>query len=174
MCGVLPYDDATFDYVACLEGLEHLENPHQAIREFRRLLKPGGHLIVSLPNILNIEERVKWLLHGYTSHFKPLSPAQIEIARKQAPGHEEAALHANPISYSELRYILEKHGFRLVQACRDAPKRRLWLYWPLVVVIRVIARLTPERMRSERWTEELQSDPVLLGGNTLILHCIRQ
>jgi len=47
------------------------------------------------------------------------------------------------------------------------------LSWPLVAFIRVIARLTPERMRRERWTEELQSDPVLLGGNTLIIHCIR-
>ena len=71
----LPFGDRSFDYVTCLEGLEHIENPQQAMREFARVLKPGGHLIVSVPNILNIEERLKWLLHGYTSHFKPISRA---------------------------------------------------------------------------------------------------
>jgi 2-polyprenyl-3-methyl-5-hydroxy-6-metoxy-1,4-benzoquinol methylase len=64
LSGTLPYGDAEFQYITCLEGLEHIENPHQAIREFARLLSPGGHLIISVPNILNIEERVKWLLSG--------------------------------------------------------------------------------------------------------------
>ena len=61
MGGTLPYDDSSFDYITCIEGLEHIENPQQAIREFSRPLKPGGHLIASIPNILNIEERFKWL-----------------------------------------------------------------------------------------------------------------
>src|SRR5262249_60540674 len=74
----LPFGDRSFDYVTCLEGLEHIENPQQAMREFARVLKPQGHLIVSVPNILNIEERLKWLLYGYTSHFKPISRAAAE------------------------------------------------------------------------------------------------
>ena len=51
LSGVLPYGDEEFDYITCVEGLEHIENPHQAIREFGRLLRPGGHLIVTIPNI---------------------------------------------------------------------------------------------------------------------------
>src|SRR5688572_19546767 len=77
MGGTLPYEDSSFDYISCIEGLEHIENPQQAIREFSRLLKPGGHLLTSIPNILNIEERFKWLLHGYTSHFKPLGREHV-------------------------------------------------------------------------------------------------
>jgi ubiquinone/menaquinone biosynthesis C-methylase UbiE len=73
----LPYEDESFDHVVCVEGLEHIENPHQAVREFRRVVRRGGHLVVSVPNILNIEERLKWLLYGYTSHFKPLSRAHL-------------------------------------------------------------------------------------------------
>src|SRR6266576_6699367 len=77
----LPFGDRSFDYVTCLEGLEHIENPQQAMREFARVLKPGGQLIVSVPNILNIEERLKWLLYGYTSHFTPISRATSERLR---------------------------------------------------------------------------------------------
>ena len=174
LSGVLPYKDADFQYITCLEGLEHIENPHQAIREFARLLVPGGHLVISVPNILNIEERVKWLLNGYTSHFKPISEEHLRMRHEQWGEKEEVVLHINPIAYTELRYILEKYGFELTGAFRDKPKPNLWLYWPLVVVIRFFALLTPKRKRSERWTDELISDAVLRGGNTLVLHAVKK
>jgi SAM-dependent methyltransferase len=170
--GRLPYDDRAFDYITCIEGLEHIENPNQAIREFARLLKPGGHLIVSIPNVLNIEERLKWLLHGYTSHFKPITREQVERLRLEHGHREEIALHVNTIGYSELRYILEEYGFQIARIHRDKPKAHAWLYSPIVVLIRLIARLTPEQKRKERWTRELASDEVLLGGNTLIAHAV--
>lgn len=166
----LPYADQAFDYVTCIEGLEHIENPHQAIREFARMLKPGGYLVVSVPNILNIEERLKWLVHGYTSHFKPITREQVEKSRIEFGNREETALHINAISYTELRYLLEENGFRIVTLHRDKPKAHAWLYWPVVALIRLVARMTPEGKRHQRWTRELSSDEVLLGGNTLIVH----
>ncbi len=168
----LPFEDQSFDYVTCLEGLEHIENPQQAIREFARLMRPGGSLIVSVPNILNIEERLKWLLHGYTSHFKPITLAQAERLRAEYDNREEIAAHVHPIGYSELRYILEKYGFRIEKVHRDKPKAHAWLYWPLVALIRLIVRMTPAKKRAERWSEELASNEVLLGGNTLIVHAV--
>jgi SAM-dependent methyltransferase len=174
LSGTLPYGDGEFDYVSCVEGLEHIENPHQAIRECARVLSAGGHLVVTVPNILNIEERVKWLLHGYTSHFKPISTEHLSARRQQCGEREEIALHINPIPYTELRYILEKNGFAIAGAYRDRPKPRMWLYWPLAAIIRVLAWLTPERKRRERWTQELQSEAVLLGGNTLVLHATKK
>jgi ubiquinone/menaquinone biosynthesis C-methylase UbiE len=166
----LPFSDQSFVYVTCLEGLEHIENPQQAMREFARVLKPGGQLIVSVPNILNIEERLKWLLHGYTSHFKPISRAAA--ARLQAEYHDrvEIAAHVNPIGYAELRYVLEKYGFEILSVHRDKPKNRTWAYWPIVAIIKLVSKLTPPQKRAERWTEELASKEVLLGGNTLIVH----
>ena len=170
--GNLPFDNQSFDYVTCLEGLEHIENPQQAVREFARVLRPGGTVIVSIPNILNIEERLKWLLYGYTSHFKPITRVNVERLRAEYDNREEIAAHVNPIGYSELRYILEKNGFQISGLHRDKPKAHAWLYWPIVLLIRLIAKLTPEGKRAERWTEELASDEVLLGGNTLIVHGI--
>src|SRR5262252_8909923 len=166
----LPFSDQSFSYVTCLEGLEHIENPQQAMREFARVLKPGGQLIVSVPNILNIEERLKWLLYGYTSHFKPISRAAA--AKLQAEYHDrvEIAAHVNPIGYAELRYILEKYGFEVVSVHRDKPKSKTWAYWPVVATIKLVSKLTPPQKRAERWTEELASREVLLGGNTLIVH----
>jgi SAM-dependent methyltransferase len=174
MDGTLPYSSGSFDYVTSLEGLEHIDSPPQAFREFRRLLKPGGHLIVSVPNIMNIEERLKWLLFGYTSHFKPLSAQSKEKIHESSGGLDEIAVHANPIGYSELRYYLEKNGFRICGVYRDRKKGNQWLYFPIVLLIKLLAKLTSKNRRQDRWTEELSSDPVLLGGNTIIIHSVRQ
>lgn len=171
--GTLPYPDESFDYVTCIEGLEHIENPQNAIREFSRLLRRGGHLITSVPNILNIEERLKWLIYGYTSHFKPLSRAVLKSLPENFVDKKEIALHVNAIGYSELRYSLEQSDFEIKKVYRDKPKAHLWLYWPLVAAIRLVGSLAPEKKRAERWTEELMSDEVLLGGNTLIVHAVR-
>ena len=38
----LPYPDSTFDAVSCSFGLLHLQNPEEAVREVRRVLKDGG------------------------------------------------------------------------------------------------------------------------------------
>jgi len=45
----LPYADASFDCVVSTEVLEHLDRPEQALRSFHRVLRPGGLLIVSVP-----------------------------------------------------------------------------------------------------------------------------
>ncbi len=46
----LPFSKAQFDYVFCLEVIEHVENPSLLIREIRRILKDKGMLILSTPN----------------------------------------------------------------------------------------------------------------------------
>jgi ubiquinone/menaquinone biosynthesis C-methylase UbiE len=164
----LPYDDETFDYVVCVEGLEHIENPANAIREFARILKPDGTLVVSVPNIMNIEERLKWLFNGYTSHFKPLSSEALDDIEKQHGAMAKMALHINAIGYSEVRYLLEKSGFELKKTYLDKPKKNSWVYFPLAGLIKLAARFTSARKRKSRWAAELNSDEVLLGGNTLI------
>jgi SAM-dependent methyltransferase len=172
LSGTLPYAGKSFDYITSLDGLEHIDSPPQAFREYRRLLKPGGHLVISVPNIMNVEERLKWLAFGYTSHFKPLSNRyKSEIAHETA-GKNEIVVHANPIGYNELRYYLELNGFEIQGVYRDRVKANQWLYFPVVWLIRLLAAFTPEARRQDRWTGELSSDAVLLGGNTLIIHSI--
>jgi 2-polyprenyl-3-methyl-5-hydroxy-6-metoxy-1,4-benzoquinol methylase len=53
--GTLPealsaFETASFDAICCFETLEHVENPASLLREFHRLLTPGGRVVVSVPN----------------------------------------------------------------------------------------------------------------------------
>lgn len=45
----IPEQDNSFDAILCTEVLEHLPNPVLALKEFARLLKPGGQLIITAP-----------------------------------------------------------------------------------------------------------------------------
>jgi ubiquinone/menaquinone biosynthesis C-methylase UbiE len=58
----LPYPDNTFDYLVCLDGIEHTESPSNTIREFQRVLRKGGKKFLSTINFLNIERRIRFLL----------------------------------------------------------------------------------------------------------------
>lgn len=170
--GRLPFEDGEFDAVVCVEGLEHIENPANAIREFARVLADDGTVVVSVPNILNVEERLKTLFHGYTSHFKPVSRPVIDEIKSEFGEMGAVALHINPIGYPELRYLLENAGFTIRSLYRDKRKRD-WAYLPITLLIKALGRLAPNAKRERRWTAELNSDEVLLGGNTLIVEAIK-
>lgn len=58
----IPFPDGTFDNVFCIEVLEHVPNPFQAMGEIHRVLKPGGVLLVSVPNPYHFKELVWNLL----------------------------------------------------------------------------------------------------------------
>ncbi len=67
----LPFPDTSADAVVCCEGLEHIENPWNALREFRRILKPGGNLITSIPNTVDLRQRFRMLRRGHWGHYFP-------------------------------------------------------------------------------------------------------
>jgi 2-polyprenyl-3-methyl-5-hydroxy-6-metoxy-1,4-benzoquinol methylase len=59
----LPFPDDSFDGVLFTEVLEHLlYDPRKLVDEIHRVLRPHGELIVSTPNVLRIENRIKIIL----------------------------------------------------------------------------------------------------------------
>jgi SAM-dependent methyltransferase len=62
----LPFADASFDRALCLDVLEHLEYVDQprALAELHRVLRTGGELIVSVPNLAHLQSRIHFLLLG--------------------------------------------------------------------------------------------------------------
>jgi 2-polyprenyl-3-methyl-5-hydroxy-6-metoxy-1,4-benzoquinol methylase len=70
--GRLPYPGASFDLVACVEVFEHIEDQFALAREFFRVLKPGGRVLLTTPNVLNINSRLRFLHSGFGQLFNPL------------------------------------------------------------------------------------------------------
>lgn len=62
----LPFAEAAFDRALCLDVLEHLTFAEQprALAELFRVLRPGGLLLVSIPNLAHLQSRVHFALQG--------------------------------------------------------------------------------------------------------------
>jgi len=59
----IPLDDQSVDVVVSFETLEHLEDHDGMMKEIKRVLKPGGLLIISTPNKAEYSEPVKKKIH---------------------------------------------------------------------------------------------------------------
>lgn len=65
----LPVADDSFDVIVSSEVIEHLENPRAVFREFSRLLRPQGKLIVTTPNQESIRSLLALLIQGHFVAF---------------------------------------------------------------------------------------------------------
>jgi len=159
----LPYPSGSFDFITCIEGLEHLENPFNAIREFNRILKPGGKLFLSLPNYLNIERRLKFLITGLFSKIP--SPERFGKDRFDNLWMH----HLTPLTYPILKLALEHWGFKILTLEKDKEKKRMKWLLPIVWTIRLYCFFWPREAREEYYLEDTLSPVLIMGGNTLIL-----
>jgi 2-polyprenyl-3-methyl-5-hydroxy-6-metoxy-1,4-benzoquinol methylase len=162
----LPYEDASFEVLSCLEGVEHLEDQFAFIRECWRVLKPGGRLVVSTPNILGLASRWRYFWTG----FFPLATKPMNEHRK-APIHD----HIHLLTYYELRYILRTTGFSISNVTTDRIRKygllHAWAY-PMVWAATRLALRRETEPRQARSNEEIRThmlSPALLFGRTLMV-----
>jgi len=65
----IPEPDASFDAIMCIEVFEHLPEPILAIKEFSRLLKPDGHLVLTAPFCSFTHMAPYHFYSGYNRYF---------------------------------------------------------------------------------------------------------
>jgi SAM-dependent methyltransferase len=102
-----PYDDAYFSTVLCCELIEHLfEDPMHLMCEVNRILKPGGHLVLTTPNIASLRG-LSGILQGY-------HPGFFHAYIKPAEGSGEVdARHNREYAPREIHQLLENSGFEV-------------------------------------------------------------
>jgi len=154
--------DGVFDYVACVDGLEHMTDPYTAVSEFARVLKVGGMGVFSIPNYTNIERRVRFLLRGVFT--KPVSDEAYESC-----GRNLFNFHNSPITITILEFMLRINGLKIVEIRQNAPKLKQMFWWPVVACMRLVDRLRSEARRRQLRTDLTLNPKVILGGNNLIV-----
>lgn len=89
-CG--PFDPTAhpqrfFDAVVLYHVLEHLPDPHAAIRGFYGLLKPGGELVMSLPNTGGLTARIfrkNWIGYEAPRHLVSYNPKNLSLVLEKS------------------------------------------------------------------------------------------
>jgi SAM-dependent methyltransferase len=102
-----PYSDEYFDTVLCGELIEHLpSDPMHMMSEVNRILKPGGHFVLTTPNICSMRA-ISAILQGYHPGF---FPAYIRSAED---GDDTGARHAREYAPREIVHLLRDSGFEV-------------------------------------------------------------
>ncbi len=90
----LPFGDGSFDVVVAGELLEHLRDPRTVVGEVRRVLRPGGTFVASVPNAYRLKNRLRFLLgrkpEDDPTHLQMFAPHDV---RALLAGFDEPRLH---------------------------------------------------------------------------------
>jgi SAM-dependent methyltransferase len=90
----LPFEDENFDVVVAGELLEHLRDPARLAAEARRVLRPGGTFVASVPNAFRLKNRLRFLLgrkpEDDPTHLHMFSPDEVRALLRP---FEEPTLH---------------------------------------------------------------------------------
>ena len=135
----LPFPDATFSAVGAFNVLEHVEEPIVFLDEMKRVLQPGGRMVVSSPNFLRVlgwrdyhphmagfrqkMRNLKTLLHHIQLHGQEREFVHFEvmepITRENPQPDDDATVATNAVDLR--RYFLTR-GFEQARvSCVDRP-----------------------------------------------------
>jgi len=111
--GPLPYPNAYFDFVTTFGMPDYLPVFDDALREIHRVLRPGGHVLVRLPNLASWHNRL-FLLMGY-------QPRDVEISREVLVGvhpyyrkQDRVIGHIHTPTTRAFKELMEYSGFRTI------------------------------------------------------------
>ncbi|MEA2062097.1 MAG: class I SAM-dependent methyltransferase [Gemmatimonadota bacterium] len=163
----LPFEDEAFDLVVCCEGIEHLEFQYGFARELARVLKTGGTLVLTTPNIANIASRLRFLLTGFYSLAERPSS---EFKR------DRTIEHIYPLTFWQLRHILHTSGLLIERLATDHIRRSSLLLGGLYPLSYLFTRaaLASEGQQRQREANleilrQLHSAPLFFGRTQIII-----
>lgn len=112
----IPEPDNSFDAVICTEVFEHIRHPREAIKEFARLLKPGGDLILTAPFASLTHFAPFHFYSGFNRFFyqEELTEASFNILEMDANGNyfEFLAQEINRINSVAGQYSNDRFGLK--------------------------------------------------------------
>jgi SAM-dependent methyltransferase len=143
----LPFADGTFDVVVCMEVIEHIPDQMALWREIARVTKGGGRALVTTPNVLSLNARLRYLLTGTMPLYDVLPIEDADVVHTTG--------HVNPVSLYYLFYFARRAGFDSVGFHIDRVKRSALLFFlPFYALAKAATAVLDLRRRRLPWWEE--------------------
>ena len=170
----LPYPDAEFGLVTFSEVVEHVENYRALLREAFRVTASGGVLVLTTPNVLNVNSRVRYLVSGFANLFGPLPVRNDKLYSTGG--------HITPIPYFYLAHALLDAGFDKIELSIDKVQKTS-VFWLILLAPFIFAGrhrfMTRERKRFKTITPENEPHVeahfswLLLTGRTIVVSAVK-
>ena len=129
MAKELPFETGSFDYLISIEGIEHIENQFLFLRECSRILKKGGKLFLTTPNVSSHESRFTFFITGY--HDNPPGPIRNDLQNIFME-------HINLIPFHRLEIFLRFAGFEIQKLTAYRMRKGSLFFYPFILPISVV------------------------------------
>lgn len=159
----LPFSDNTFDYVLFAEVVEHLRDPYRIIADINRVLKKGGSLVLSTPNILNMKSRMRYFFEGSYEYFR--EPPVEHFEHNVKIGIDTSQVHVVPYRYHELEFLLKETGYEISQIATSIYEGKAYSF--LVPIMKFHAKLKEKRSLKKGGIDYSRINRILLTPEML-------
>lgn len=111
----IPVEDKFADALLCQEGIEHFTDQFKTMKEFNRVLKTGGSLIITTPNYSNLRARLSYFLTESERFNSIMPPNEIDSIwmNDQKISSEIYFGHVFLIGIQKLRVLAKLSGFKI-------------------------------------------------------------
>jgi SAM-dependent methyltransferase len=111
----LPLPNSSIDCILCCDIAEHLFNPEELIKEVYRVLKPGGKIFISVPNLVSIGNRLSFLFgDGRGIQIAQLFKFKTPITPITGPRYPDQVKHLRWFTAKSLVIFLKNNNFSIV------------------------------------------------------------
>lgn len=174
----LPVEDASADYLICQEGIEHFSDQLSAFKDFNRVLKKGGGLIITTPNYSNLRAKMSYFLSESERFNSIIAPNELDSIwmSKQEITNEIYYGHIFLVGILKLRCFGKLSGFKIkhVQHTKMKPTSIIFLilFYPFILASNWITyrkRLRKNKDFNEETKREVYKEIFNLSINPKIL-----
>jgi SAM-dependent methyltransferase len=130
----IPLKDGSVDAIFSQEGIEHFENQLGALKEFNRIVKQNGALVITTPNYSNLVSRVSFALSESETFNRALAPNEVDDIWMVDNNDSEGIYHGHLflISFLKLRTLARLAGFKIKHIEPTKKKRTAVLFFPFL------------------------------------------
>ena len=183
---IIPVGDGHADYIVCQEGIEHFSDQLKTFREFSRVLKKGGKLILTTPSYSNLKAKFSYLLFEteYFNKFMPPNEIDSIWMSDQSVSNEIYHGHIFLVGIQRLRILAKLSGFRISEVLYMRTNKTSLILFPFFYpLIFISSWLTyfkamrknkeiPDAVKKKTYKEQLSlniNPRILLDSHTFIV-----
>ncbi len=118
-CYELPIEDNYFDLIICIGVLEYLDNETRALLEMKRIIKPGGFVTVTFPNLYKLRNLLNpyyYIIRIWTYLFGKKSAQSQQGNNSKNVKIDFGKSTVNRYSLSKVKKIISNSGFNIIEA----------------------------------------------------------
>ncbi|GAB4156300.1 MAG: hypothetical protein Kow00107_05920 [Planctomycetota bacterium] len=137
----IPLGDCCADLVVCEEGIEHVSDQIALMKEFNRILKTGGALLITTPNISCLRSRLSNLIYE-SEYMRRLPPSEFDAVWFSEGSRKAYYGHLFLLTHHKLTALARITGFDVVRRHPNKvnwPSVLLGLLWPLLFLLNLDA-----------------------------------